>query len=213
MGYNPRLDTALRNRLTGAVILVLLAVLLLPELLTGSGRKAAVQPTAVAGDGPPTQTLQVDLTDAARAPAGAAAPAPVAAAPDRAPPADEGPVTLPVPETAPKPSATAPAPVVPTPAPAAPVPAAPMTAPVVAAPAAAGKFFVQVGTFATRDRAEVLRSDLARRGFEVGINETARDTKRFYRVRVGPVADRKAAETLESKLRPLAPDRAIVVVP
>ena len=38
MGYNPGLDTALRNRLTGAVILVLLAVLLLPELLTGSGR-------------------------------------------------------------------------------------------------------------------------------------------------------------------------------
>jgi cell division septation protein DedD len=34
------LDTALKHRLTGAVILVLLAVLLLPELLTGSGRSA-----------------------------------------------------------------------------------------------------------------------------------------------------------------------------
>jgi cell division protein FtsN len=75
------------------------------------------------------------------------------------------------------------------------------------------KFFVQVGTFATRERAEVLRSDLARRRFEVSINETARDDKRFYRVRVGPVADRKAAEALEVRLRPLAPDRAIVAVP
>ena len=75
------------------------------------------------------------------------------------------------------------------------------------------KYFVQVGTFATRERAEVLRSDLARRRFEVSINETARDTKRFYRVRVGPVADRKSAEALEVRLRPLAPDRAIVAVP
>lgn len=75
------------------------------------------------------------------------------------------------------------------------------------------KYFVQVGTFGTRERAEVLRSDLARRRFDVSINETARDDKRFYRVRVGPVADRKAAEALEVRLRPLAPDRAIVAVP
>jgi len=75
------------------------------------------------------------------------------------------------------------------------------------------RFFVQVGTFGTRERAEVLRNDLARRGFEVAINETARDDERFYRVRVGPVADRKAAEALEVRLRPLAPDRAIVAVP
>ena len=83
------------------------------------------------------------------------------------------------------------------------------------APVAAGggKFFVQVGTFVTRDRAEVLHGDLTRRGFAVTINETARGTKRFYRVRVGPVVDRKAAEALEVKLRPLARDRAIVALP
>ena len=72
---------------------------------------------------------------------------------------------------------------------------------------------MQVGTFGTRERAEVLQRELTRRGFKVLINETSRDTRSFFRVRVGPVADRKAAEALELRLRPLAPDRAIVAVP
>lgn len=240
MGYNPRLDTALRNRLTGAVILVLLAVLLLPELLTGSGRNPAPAPAADPGSGPPRQTYQVDLSGDATAPAGATA----AAVPVPTPGLNDVPVELPVPSApatvAPKPvepapdaapSASASVPAQPTPKPARPQPTTPQPvsppaiarAPAVApaappaAPreAAAGgrQYFVQVGTFTTRERAEMLRSDLARRRFDVSINETARDTKRFYRVRVGPVADRKAAEALEVRLRPLAPDRAIVALP
>ncbi|MFM7707629.1 MAG: SPOR domain-containing protein [Gammaproteobacteria bacterium] len=107
------------------------------------------------------------------------------------------------------------APVAAPPVAAPPVAVAPVAAPPVAVSAtpAGRNFFVQVGTFATRERAEVLRSDLARRGFEVTINEAAGGAKSFHRVRVGPVADRKAAEALEVRLRPLAPDRAIVAVP
>ena len=82
-----------------------------------------------------------------------------------------------------------------------------------ALPASAQNIAIVNGKAVPKERAEVLRSDLARRRFEVSINETARDDKRFYRVRVGPVADRKAAEALEVRLRPLAPDRAIVAVP
>lgn len=229
MGYNPGLDTALRNRLTGAVILVLLAVLLLPELLTGSGRNPAPAPAPAVdpGSGPPLQTYRVDLSGDATAPAGATA----AAVPVPTPGLNDVPVELPVP-AAPTPAPTAaPTATPPTatsatpPAQAAPGPAAPppsiaRAAPAPAAPAAPAqasadgrKFFVQVGTFTTRERAEVLRSDLARRRFDVSINETARDAKRFYRVRVGPVADRKAAEALEARLKPLAPDRAIVALP
>lgn len=213
MGYNPGLDTALRNRLTGAVILVLLAVLLLPELLTGSGRNPAPAPAADPGSGPPRQIYQVDLSGDATAPAGATA----AAVPVPTPGLNDVPVELPVPAT--PPVQAAPAPAAPPPsiarAPAAAAPAASATPAVAPQQASADgrKYFVQVGTFGTRERAEVLRSDLARRRFEVSINETARDDKRFYRVRVGPVADRKAAEALEVRLRPLAPDRAIVAVP
>ena len=247
------MDTALRNRLTGAVILVLLAVLLLPELLTGSGRNPAPARAADPGSGPPRQTYRVDLSGDATAPAGATSAAVV---PVPTPGLNDVPVELPVPsapaavapkpvepapEAAPSATASVPAQVTPksaTPQPVTSQPASPRAiarAPTVepaasppvspaasrVAPPAASqevapdgrKYFVQVGTFATRERAEVLRSDLARRRFEVSINETARDDKRFYRVRVGPVADRKAAEALEVRLRSLAPDRAIVAVP
>ena len=219
------LDTALRNRLTGAVILVLIAVLLLPELLTGSGgaagRSAPDGSATRDAAGAPLQTLQIDLSGSARAPAGSPSAALPETPEDAEPP--PGPVQLPVPEVSQPPAeATPQAPVsepVPVPEPAQQparatvvpeaVPATPAAAP---APGAT-RYFVQVGTFATRERAEAAQKDLARRGFEVIINETTSGARQFHRVRVGPVADRAAAVELEARLRPLAPDRAIVAVP
>jgi DedD protein len=202
------LDTALRNRLTGAVILVLLAVLLLPELLTGAGG-TATRTSSTAGatseGGAPLQTLQIDLSGTARGPAGSAPPPPevtdgqadgLEADPAVPPPV----VRLPVPEaiTMPPPTAAPPA--------AAPPKAAPVDP-------TATRFYVQVGTFTTRERAEAARKDFTKRGFEVIINETTSGARRLHRVRIGPVADRAAAVALEARLRPLAPDRAIVAVP
>ena len=207
------MDTALRNRLTGAVILVLLAVLLLPELLTGAGGTATRTPStagATPEGGAPLQTLQIDLSGTARGPAGSAPPPPEvmddqAEGLDVDPAAPPPVVRLPVPEaitTAP-PAAAPPAAVPPTAAP-------PTAAPV---DPTATRFYVQVGTFATRERAETAQKDLARRGFKVIINETTSGVRRLHRVRVGPVADRAAAVALEARLRSLAPDRAIVAVP
>ena len=207
------MDTALRNRLTGAVILVLLAVLLLPELLTGAGGTATRTPStagATPEGGAPLQTLQIDLSGTARGPAGSAPPPPevmddqaegLEVDPAAPPPV----VRLPVPEAI----TTAP----PTTAPPAAVP--PAATPPTAAPVdpTATRFYVQVGTFATRERAETAQKDLARRGFKVIINETTSGVRRLHRVRVGPVADRAAAVALEARLRSLAPDRAIVAVP
>ena len=208
------MDTALRNRLTGAVILVLLAVLLLPELLTGAGGTATRTPStagATPEGGAPLQTLQIDLSGTARGPAGSAPPPPEvmdgqAEGLDVDPAAPPPVVRLPVPEaitTAP-PAAAPPAAVPPTAAP-------PTAAPPTAAPPT--RFYVQVGTFATRERAVIAQKDLARRGFKVTINETTSGARRLHRVRVGPVADRAAAVALEARLRSLAPDRAIVAVP
>ena len=212
------MDTALRNRLTGAVILVLLAVLLLPELLTGAGGTATRTPStagATPEGGAPLQTLQIDLSGTARGPAGSAPPPPEvmddqAEGLDVDPAAPPPVVRLPVPEAI----TTAP----PTTAPPAAVPPAatpPTAAPPTAAPVdpTTTRFYVQVGTFATRERAETAQKDLARRGFKVIINETTSGVRRLHRVRVGPVADRAAAVALEARLRSLAPDRAIVAVP
>ena len=212
------MDTALRNRLTGAVILVLLAVLLLPELLTGAGGTATRTPStagATPEGGAPLQTLQIDLSGTARGPAGSALPPPevtdgladdLEVDPAALPPV----VRLPVPEAiTTAPPTTAP------PAAVSPAATPPTAAPPTAAPVdpTATRFYVQVGTFATRERAETAQKDLARRGFKVIINETTSGVRRLHRVRVGPVADRAAAVALEARLRSLAPDRAIVAVP
>ena len=212
------MDTALRNRLTGAVILVLLAVLLLPELLTGAGGTATRTPStagATPEGGAPLQTLQIDLSGTARGPAGSAPPPPEvmddqAEGLDVDPAAPPPVVRLPVPEAiTTAPPTTAP------PAAVSPAATPPTAAPPTAAPVdpTATRFYVQVGTFATRERAETAQKDLARRGFKVIINETTSGVRRLHRVRVGPVADRAAAVALEARLRSLAPDRAIVAVP
>jgi len=197
------LDTALKHRLTGAVILVLLAVALLPELLTGSGR--AARPNALlpseAGSAP-ERSIDIDLTEAARAPAGAT-PAP---APTPAPP--PAPLELPTPPAVmePAPATTPPVAEAPTPA-AALAKAAPATPPAPepakAAPAkaaSAGTYFVQLGVFVNRASADRLDRTLRRQGFTPIVNEVTASGKRMYRVRVGPEIDRAAANALLKRL-------------
>jgi DedD protein len=199
------LDTALKHRLTGAVILVLLAVALLPELLTGSGR--AARPNALlpseAGSAP-ERSIDIDLTEAARAPAGAT-PAP---APTPAPP--PAPLELPTPPAVmePAPATTPPVAEAPTPA-AALAKAAPATppapepakaAPAKAAPVPAGTYFVQLGVFVNRASADRLERTLRRQGFTPIVKEVTASGKRMYRVRVGPEVDRAAANALLKRL-------------
>ena len=199
------MDTALKHRLTGAVILVLLAVALLPELLTGSGR--AARPNALlpseAGSAP-ERSIDIDLTEAARAPAGAT-PAP---APTPAPP--PAPLELPTPPAVmePAPATTPPVAEAPTPA-AAPAKAAPATppapepakaAPAKAAPAPTGTYFVQLGVFVNRASADRLERTLRRQGFTPIVKEVTASGKRMYRVRVGPEIDRAAANALLKRL-------------
>lgn len=181
------MDTALKHRLTGAVILVLLAVALLPELLTGSGR--AARPNALlpseAGSAP-ERSIDIDLTEAARAPAGAT-PAP---APTPAPP--PAPIELPTP-----PAVMEPAPATTPPVAEAPTPAA---APAKAAPVPAGTYFVQLGVFVNRASADRLDRTLRRQGFTPIVKEVTASGKRMYRVRVGPEIDRAAANALLKRL-------------
>jgi DedD protein len=181
------LDTALKHRLTGAVILVLLAVALLPELLTGSGR--AARPNALlpseAGSAP-ERSIDIDLTEAARAPAGAT-PTP---APTPAPP--PAPLELPTP-----PAVMEPAPATTPPVAEAPTPAA---APAKAAPVPAGTYFVQLGVFVNRASADRLERTLRRQSFTPIVKEVTASGKRMYRVRVGPEIDRAAANALLKRL-------------
>lgn len=218
------MDTALKHRLTGAVILVLLAVLLLPELLTGSGEaaKSSAAATSTAGDG--ERRFEVDLTESASAPA--------SALPQQSPqpqpqpqPAVEAPLELPVPATVTPPPATAtpPAPVVAavpekaivTPAPKAepkadpkvvakiePTPAPKAEPKPETKPAAtpAGSYYVQIGVFVNSASARRLERQLRDKKFAVVVDEVTRSGKKMFRVRVGPEIDRAAANALAKKL-------------
>ena len=194
------MDTALKHRLTGAVILVLLAVLLLPELLTGSGQTSRARAAADAANGE-ERSIRIDLTEAASSPAAAAAP-------EANEPAA---VALPVPPSPPVEAEAAPAAPV-APATAVPAPAAAVPAPVVAAsaePAAAtpsaaavpaAAYYVQIGVFENKASARNLERKLRDKGFKPVVDEIQRSGKTLHRVRVGPEADRASANALRARL-------------
>jgi len=187
------LDTALKHRLTGAVILVLSAVLLLPELLTGSGQAsranaAADTANASAANGE-ERSIRIDLTEAAATPAAAAAPEANEPAPVALPvPAPQGPTEsaalVAVPPAAPAP---APAPV-----------AAAASSSVAVVPAET--YYVQIGVFENKASARNLERKLRDKQFKPVVDEIQRSGKTLYRVRVGPEPDRAAANALRARL-------------
>jgi cell division septation protein DedD len=190
-------DVQAKDRLTGAVILVVLLVLFVPELLSGPGRKAAAvatQPT----DEPPLRSYTVELGDESRGrhalvpgpapatPPQVAATAPAATAPAATAPAATAPTAVPPAQKQEPVKATA--------APANPV--ARESAP----PPLAG-WTVQLGSFASRANAEHLVRDLKARGYAAFLTESASGGHKLYRVRVGPAGDRASAQTLAAQLR------------
>jgi DedD protein len=169
----PIVDVQAKDRLTGAVILVALLVLFVPELLSGPGRKAAAvatQPT----DEPPLRSYTVELGDESRG-RHALVPGPAPATPSPVPaPQQQEPVR-----------ATA-------------APANPGAHESV--PPLAG-WTVQLGSFASRANAERLVRDLKARGYAAFLTESASGGRKLYRVRVGPAGDRASAQTLAAQLR------------
>lgn len=210
-----------KERLTGALILVAILVLLVPEMLSGRGSKPQVAAPAEVTKPAVTYTLPT-TTD------------------DRAPPADQSVLSarppdvtqpvLPAPAAAPPPQVEAPPPPVqaaaPEPQPV-PVPGKRPEKPkpdakpdakakveLKAKPDAKAKvdtkpkddakakpadkgWWVQAGSFAQRDNAQRLARDLTAKGFAAQVRDAG---KSQFKVRVGPVKDRKAAQALQAKL-------------
>jgi DedD protein len=219
------MEDALKARLIGASILVVLAVALLPELL--SGPKV---PANDASGAKGTRVITIDLggaVEASRAPRPEADPAPTEPTPALPTLGTPGATTAALDDTSEpvaestdaKPGASEPVTVPPaaaqgpTPAPtkgptattAAPGQTTAASKPAVAEPApkpvaGSGKYSVQVGAFSSADGARKLVRDLKAAGFSAYVLAPA-PGKKLHRVRVGPVADRAAADQLASKLK------------
>jgi DedD protein len=196
-------DALVKERLTGAIILVLLIVLLVPEFLKGPIRTAPRAAAATAEDAP-LRSYTINLADDAHArgastaaPSGPQAPAPLPAVPAAS---DPQPDALPTEKPqSPTPAAKPPA------APSATRPAAPAAAP---AEGGAG-WVVQLGSFASRPNAERLAHQVKAQGFPVSVSQYPTG-RHLFRVRVGPVADHGAAAQLQEKLHAAGHSGAIV---
>lgn len=212
------METALKHRLTGAVILVLLAVLLLPELLTGSGQAKGARGLTAAPADTAERSLNIDLTAGAANPlvvsppvANEPAPAPAAELKLPVPPetVESSPQPQPQPQSAAPaavappvaaPAATAPSAAAPSVSPSAPAAPPPTVSAPVASSSATGQYYVQLGVFVNRASAASLANKLKAAKFPVKVDEISRDNKILHRVRVGPTADREAANALLQRL-------------
>ncbi len=217
------MDSRAKQRLTGAVILVALFVLLVPELLTGpkSGGTPAETPDE---EGMRRYTIDLDAPAGSTQPmsAPAAAPAvvlppvaqnPMGGAQERAQPGESAQVETPAPP-APAPAAT---PMVATqnvPTNPAPSVAAPAPAPRPTPPAALpkGSFAVQLGSFGSKDNADRLVRDMNAKGFSAFVAPITSGGRELYRVRVGPTRDRASAEALAAQLRRIGQTGSIVPI-
>jgi cell division septation protein DedD len=175
-----------KERLTGAILLVALIVLLVPELLTGPVRSAPPVVVPASTEEPPLRSYTITLGEDART-HGAAQPSSAAPQPVAAPEALATP-------------AAAPAAALPTasPAPPAATPAAP-TASTTPAPGE-DAWMVQLGSFSIRGNAEHLAQKLKKQGFSASVSQGT-GGRHLYRVRVGPVPDHAAANQLQAKLQ------------
>jgi len=207
-----------KERLTGAIILVALIVLLVPELLTGPVRPGSPSVASNSAEEPPLRSYTISLSDDARARAQAGASGPEMPQPgnqEHAAPTTQS-------SGAPPPGALTPPPVSAspqtTPAAAASGHSAATTAPTQKAIAhppkqqhasaspthsspSGGGWMVQLGVFASRENAEHLAQEMKGKGFRASVSEAAGSSRHLYRVRIGPAPDRAAAQDLQGRLR------------
>jgi DedD protein len=169
------LDEQLKRRLTGAIVLVLLAVLFIPSILDGPGggtTTTEIELPLPSQSGSDVEQRRFTLpTDA-----GSADPQQVA----DGDPSDGVTVDQPIGRD------TTSEPVVDT--------AGTTHDAVIEA------WAVQVGSFASRDNADRLVSQLVASGFSAFITQIEEGGRPLYRVRVGPEQDRRRAEVLAERL-------------
>ena len=163
------MEIGLKERLIGAVVLVILGVIIIPFFLKGSlpDNGAAQQvslPPAASSAAPQQYTMSL-------APgSGTAALAPAAATQAPSQPAAAAPQSKPVVHSI----ARAPAPA--------------------AAPAPEGKWVIQAGSYGSEANAAKVAHTLVQHGYHASVSRCSKGGQTYDRVRVGPYAERSAAD-------------------
>jgi DedD protein len=204
------MDLSLKQRLLGAIVLIALAVIFVPMLLSGPAPQATSETVNLAIPPAPDREFQnrvlpVDTTTPGQTSVTKGdTPAVVASEPLATVETPRRPAEIPQPTIA---TATAPAAAEPTPAkPVAPAKAEPESR---AAPepgrAANGSFYVQLGVYAEPKNAADLVGALKQGGFPAFADASEYQGKAVRRVRVGPYEDRAAAEAARLRIKQIKP--------
>jgi DedD protein len=205
------MDLSLKQRLLGAAVLIALAVIFVPMLMSGSAPKksAEMETTNLAIPQQPDREFQQRVLPVDAAATKPTAPPAPAADPDRIATVDT--TTAPKPE-APEVPSTAPAPVASVPSvpkvvpkPETPPPVATDTPRSTSGQAANGRYFVHLGVYSEARNAQDLVATLKKAGFPAFTEASDYQGKQAERVRVGPFADRSGAEAARLRIKQLKP--------
>jgi DedD protein len=186
------MERALKERIIGAVVLVVFVVLVVPIFLDGppdNGEVVTERVLLPGQDGAKTQTVVLDRDRTEPVPvasSGDEAAQPAAAEPDPEPEAEspvvakQDPVRRPE-KVSPQPEAEKPA-------------EKPATA------STTGMWAVQLGSFSNKDNAEKLAADLRKQGYAAFLSQLETGSGTLHRVRIGPQKDRESAEAMAARL-------------
>ena len=166
------MDTALKQRLIGAVVLVALAVIFLPMLIKGPAPDSGVSDVPLevpATPGGQYETRELPLVTPGNAPAGGVVGL------------DEKPATAPATASQAVPLGTA---------------AAPAAGAMLPASTAGGNYAVNFGAYATPGDADMVIARLKQSSFPAFREPATINGKPAYRVRIGPYAERADAEAV-----------------
>ena len=183
------MERALKERIIGAVVLVVFVVLVVPVFLDGPPEDGEIVSERVMLPGQEDQKNQTVVLDRNRTQPVPAATTP-AAAPVRQEPARQEPVQEEPVREEPKPDVVPDKPVEePAPKPA-PQPAASTT----------GMWAVQLGSFSNKENAEKLAANLRKQGYAAFLSQLTTENGQLHRVRIGPQKDRESAEEMAKRL-------------
>ena len=193
------MDRALKERIIGAIVLVLFVVLVVPVFLDGPNNSDAVisqnvplpgqsgdanqtivlnrdrdQPVPAANNNRPAETEQVEDEPAPTTEQSESRPQPQTPAPVASGPAEEA-----EPEPEPEQEQAPPAQEI----------------------SSTGMWAVQLGSFGDQDNANKLAADLRKQNFSAFLSKVSTDSGELHRVRIGPLKDRESAESVAEQLQ------------
>ena len=196
------MERALKERIIGAVVLVVFVVLVVPVFLDGPPEDGEIVSERVLLPGQEDQKNQTVVLDRNRTQPVPAATTPAAPAarqePARQEPEQAEPVREePKPDVVPDKPAEEPAPK-PVPQPAA---------------STTGMWAVQLGSFSNKENAEKLAADLRKQGYAAFLSQLTTDKGQLHRVRIGPQKDRESAEEMAKRLAKVGQQGQVVPHP